>query len=85
MTDEPDLSMLLPTTATYLRRRAEGFALARLRSDPGMRYFAGVSIDVLIPLSRDAERHGPQGMQEMDTAHLLMVTLNRFAREAVGR
>ena len=81
MIDEPDLSMLQPTTATYLRLRSEGFALARLHPDRSKRYSAGVSIDVLIPLSKDAARYGDHGMQEMDTAHLLMVALNRFARK----
>jgi hypothetical protein len=85
MTDEPDLSMLLPTTVAYLRMRADGFALARLNPNPAKRYAPSTDIHALIPLAEAAKRGGDPQLREMDAAFMLMWAINKFARKAVSQ
>jgi hypothetical protein len=81
MTDEPDLSMLLPTTAEFLRLRANDYAMALLRYDPDHPKrrdpMFGQDVHNLIHSVRDP--HGNPVMEEMNTAYMLMRTLNTAA------
>jgi len=86
MTDEPDLSMLLPTTAEFLRLRANDFAMARLRYDPDhyKRYDVGFGQDIHNLISSTRNPHGNTTMQEMNTAYMLMRTLNTATARLTG-
>ena len=78
MTDEPDLSMLLPTTAEFLRLHAGDWALARAKYGPGdpRRYRLWFGQDVTNLIRSTARR----AMDEMKRAYVLMRVLNTAAR-----
>ena len=84
MIDEPDLSALAPTTVTFLRMRADDYALARLNPDPSKRYVAPLRVSALLPLLEQAGAAGDGVMEEMDDAFMLMRCLNVFARRAAN-
>jgi len=83
MTDEPDLSMLRPTTVAYLRERAELFALARLHPHPAharMKVF-----DVLRPFIDEARAAGNGARNELYVAQALMWQLTVYAATLTGQ
>jgi hypothetical protein len=81
MGDTPDLSMLLPTTAEFLRLRANDWAQSRLLYGPEdpRRYRLQFGQDVT-NLIRGAGSPRPNPtMAEMNCAYMLMRTLNTAA------
>jgi hypothetical protein len=78
MADEPDLSMLHPTTVAYLRERADLFALHRL--NPGHLYSTkGHIFDALRPLHVAAREAGDDPWSELARVHNFLWNMSRYA------
>jgi hypothetical protein len=79
MTDEPDLSMLHPTTVAYLRERADQFALHRLRPHRSK----GRIFDALRPLHVAAREAGDDPWSELARVHSFLWNMSRYAESLV--
>jgi hypothetical protein len=81
MGDTPDLSMLLPTTAEFLRLRANDWVQQRLLYGPEdpRRYRLQFGQDVTNLIRRTASPRPNPLMGEMNRAYMLMCTLNTAA------
>ena len=81
MTDEPDLSMLKPTTAEFLRLHADDWAQSRLLYGPEdpRRYRLRFGQDVTNLIRGTGVPRFISTMAEMNRAYMLMRTLTTAA------